>query len=158
MFPLERFGPNWIIAENQPCQLYNPEPEPAETVTWSGGCVDGKASGEGRWVWRSSEGNSVYDGGVREGKAHGYGTFTTADGDRYEGKWRNDEPHGHGIHVYSDGSRYEGEWRNGQPNRFGTFIWPDGERHEGEWRDGCFGEKDAQWAAVHTTATACGFE
>ena len=45
----------WIIASNQPCQLYNPIPEPGEAVTWSGGCVDGKASGHGRWVWRSSQ-------------------------------------------------------------------------------------------------------
>ena len=36
----EPFGPNWIIAANQPCQLHNPEPTPGEVVTWSGACVD----------------------------------------------------------------------------------------------------------------------
>ena len=30
---LQPFGPNWIIAENQPCQLHNPYPGPGETVT-----------------------------------------------------------------------------------------------------------------------------
>ena len=248
--PLEPFGPDWIIAENQPCQLYNPFPEPGETATWSGGCVDGKASGEGRWVWRNSEGDSVYDGSVREGKAQGYGIFTTTDGYRYEGEWREDEQHGHGTYTDSDGSRYEGEWRNGmahgygistttdgdryegewredeqhghgtytdsdgsryegewragklsgtftitmsdgvrfegvvrgdelhghvthtdsdgnryegewrdgKPHGYGIFTTTDGDRYEGEWRDGCFGEKDARWTAVLTTAAACSFE
>ena len=73
---LKPFGSNWIMAENQPCQLYNPSPKPGETVTWSGDCVDGKASGEGRVVWRGSYGESVYEGGYRDGKTHGHGIYT----------------------------------------------------------------------------------
>ena len=110
--PLKPFGPNWIIAENQLCQLWNPYPEPGETVTWSGACLDGKASGEGREVWRSSKGESVFEGSVEAGKNHGHGTYTSASGSRYEG----------------------------------------------EWRAGCFGERDGKWAALFTTAEACGFK
>lgn len=90
--PLEPFGPNWIVAENQPCQLRNPYPEPGETVTWTGPCVDGRASGEGRWVWRHSEGVYTYEGGMRDGAAHGRGTFTGADGHSITCQWRNYEP------------------------------------------------------------------
>ena len=31
--PLEPFGPNWIVAENQPRQLRTSYPEPGETMT-----------------------------------------------------------------------------------------------------------------------------
>ena len=132
--PLEPFGPNWSIAENQPCQLYNLSPKPGETVTWSGGCVEGKAPGEGRVVWRDSKGESVYEGGMRDGKPHGHGTYTFADGSRYEGEWRDGKPHGHG-----------------------TYTRAHGRRHEGEWREGCL-EKDGRRTVIGTTAAACGFE
>ena len=41
-------GPIWLTAQNKPCKVWNPYPEAGETLTWSGGCVDGKASGKGR--------------------------------------------------------------------------------------------------------------
>ena len=50
--------------------------------------MNGKASGEGRLVWRGSYGEYVYEGGYRDGKANGRGTYTGASGDRYEGEWR----------------------------------------------------------------------
>ena len=62
--------PNWIVADNQPCRVYNPYPEPGESVTWSGGCVDGKAEGEGQLVWRSADSTKTYEGHMRAGKFH----------------------------------------------------------------------------------------
>ena len=135
---LNPLGPNWIIAENQPCQVYNSHPEPGETIAWSGECVDGKASGRSRLVWRSSHGEDVYEGEYRDGKRHGRGTYT-----------------------WFDGVRYEGEWRDGQPNGRGTATFPsddDGSRrYEGQWRNGCF-EQDGSQAWAFTTEEACGFE
>ena len=175
------FGPNWIIAANQPCQLYNPYPEPGETVTWSGGCSNGKASGEGREVWRGSYGEEVYVGSMRDGRPHGRGTYTHANGDRYEGQWRNGKEHGHGTYTfaqgeryegewrdrmrhgrgtstYPDGSHYKGEWRNDKPDGYGILTAPDGFLWDGQWRAGCLGEKNSLWATLGTTAAACGFE
>ena len=129
------FGPNWIIATNQPCQLHNPFPEPGETVTWSGGCVDGKASGHGRMVWRGSYGEEVYVGSMRDGRPHGRGVETYPDGSRYEGEFRDGRPHGRGVETYPDGSRYEGEFRADRRHGRGTYTYPDGSRYEGEWRD-----------------------
>jgi hypothetical protein len=40
-------APGWIIATNQRCKIWNPEPKPNESVTWSGPCKDGLASGKG---------------------------------------------------------------------------------------------------------------
>ena len=135
---LKPFGSNWIIAENQPCQLYNPSPKPGETVTWSGDCVDGKASGEGRVVWRGSYGESVYEGGYRDGKTHGHGIYTREDGLRYEGELRDGKPHGHATVSFVNGDGYEGEWRDGKRHGHGTYTWATGGRYEGEFREGEF--------------------
>ena len=85
------FGSNWIIVENQPCQMYNSNPQPEETVTWSGACVDGKTSGRGRAVWRLPDGESVFEGEHRDGKRHGQGIETWSDGRRFEGEFRDDK-------------------------------------------------------------------
>ena len=86
-------GPDWIVAKNQPCQVYNLRPVAGETVTWSGSCVDRKASGEGRLVWQGSYGTYVYEGWMRDGKRHGWGAYTEAAGGRYEGDWRDGKQH-----------------------------------------------------------------
>ena len=140
--PLEPLGPNWIVAENQPCQIHNASPTPGETITWSGPCVNGKASGEGRKVWRGSHGESVYEGGMRDGRNHGHGTYTWASGDRYEGGWRNGQFHGHGTYTGASGLRYEGEWSNGKPHGYGIATFPNGPPYEGEWSDGCPNSSD----------------
>ena len=204
--PLESFGPNWSIVENQPCQVWNDgKPEEHEPFTWSGACADGKASGEGRLTYSSSKGEVVYQGPMhggkrhghgiviraadgaryeggwrdgswdgygtvtypsgnryegefRDGKRHGRGTFAWADGRRYEGEFRESKLHGHGTYTWADGNRYEGEWRDGKPHGYGIRTDTDGDRFEGEWNDGCFGKRDGRWAAIFTSAAACGFE
>jgi hypothetical protein len=42
---------DWITATNQPCKIWNPMPQPNESVTWEGECKDGYASGEGVLRW-----------------------------------------------------------------------------------------------------------
>ena len=140
--PLKPFGPNWIVVENQRCQVYNPFPQPSETVTWTGACVDGKGSGHGRLVWRYGLGEDVYQGNLRAGKSAGYGTYVWPNGDRYEGEWQDSRPHGRGVSIRSDGTRHEGEFRDGKARGQGILTWPgDGQyegmdgRYEGEWRD-----------------------
>ena len=134
---LEPFGPDWIIAENQPCQLWDASGVSGdETVTWSGGCIDGKASGQGHAVWRTPGGVHVSEGGYLNGRQNGFGTYIWPDGDRYEGEWRDGKRHGYGTYIKADGARYEGEWRDGKTHGHGTFTWTDGGRYEGEWRDG----------------------
>ena len=156
----EPFGPNWIVAENQPCQTHSRVPGAARTVTWSGGCVDGKGSGEGRLVRRNAgtlvyeykgqmregkpngrgtliyvDGNR-YEGGFQDGKIHGYGTYTWANGERYEGQWRDEKKHGQGTHIWPNGNRYEGEWQDGKVHGRGIYTYASGERYEGDFRDG----------------------
>ena len=127
-------GPNWIEAQNQPCMVWNSHPVAGETVSWSGSCTDGTASGRGKLVWRGSFGEDTYEGDYVNGKAHGRGVYT-----------------------WDDGSRYEGEWRRGQPHGFGELNWASGRIDSGAWSRGCIGTKEGRHAFVNTTAEACGF-
>ena len=87
---LEPFGPNWSIAENQPCQVWNyGKKERYEPYIWSGACADGKATGEGRLTVAGRE--IVYDGAMLAGKFHGRGTDTFADGSAVTCEWRDNE-------------------------------------------------------------------
>ena len=134
---MEPFGPSWIVAENQPCQTYSRVPGAARTVTWSGGCVDGKASGDGRLVrWNAGTLVYEYEGQMRDGRRNGRGTFTYADGNRYEGEFRDGKIHGRGTYAWANGERYKGEWRDEKKHGQGTHTWPNGNRYEGEWQDG----------------------
>lgn len=47
---IEAVEPNWIITDKG-CKVWNPNPQPNESVTWSGECVDGKANGNGILTW-----------------------------------------------------------------------------------------------------------
>ena len=89
--PLEPFGPNWSIVENQPCQVWNHgNGDKLEPFTWSGGCVDGKASGEGRLTFSGGKGS--YQGSMAGGKRHGRGTNTNLSGKRFTCEHRDGKP------------------------------------------------------------------
>ena len=111
--PLEAFGPDWVIVENQPCQLWT---RSAMSFTWSGACVDGKVSGEGRLAIFGDEGSyrGSYEGSMAAGKRHGHGTLTFVSGRRYEGEYRDGKRHGRGTYTESDGSARTCEWRDSE--------------------------------------------
>ena len=84
--------PNWITATNQPCKVWNPEPQPNESVTWSGPCKDGFASGKGILLWTENGKPDVeFDGEYANGKRNGHGVVIAPDGKRIEGEWLNDK-------------------------------------------------------------------
>ena len=133
---LKPFGPDWVIAENKPCQLWDATGVSGdEAVTWSGACVDGKASGQGRAVWRTPRGVYVSEGSFRDGKEHGHVEYSFPGGARHEGLWREGRPHGHGTYTTADGNVYLGDWRNG-----------------------CYAEHDGRRAIIASTREACGFD
>ena len=132
----ESLGPNWILTENQPCYVWNPNPEAGESVTWSGDCVGGKISGEGQLIWQHTGGTDNYEGERRHGKAHGYGTYSYASGRHVEGEWRAGE-FVQGVVNSPSGTRFEGEWRRGLPyNALETRTLADGTVETCQWRDG----------------------
>ena len=82
--------PDWITTANQPCKVWNAQPQPDQSVTWSGACVDGFASGKGilRWT-ENGKPDLQYDGEFKEGKRNGPGVITV-DGFSVEGVWMDD--------------------------------------------------------------------
>jgi len=84
--------PDWITATNQPCKIWNPQPQSNESVTWSGACKDGFASGRGvlRWT-ENGKPDAEFDGEYSNGKRNGAGVLTTPDGPPVVGEWSDDE-------------------------------------------------------------------
>lgn len=84
--------PDWITTANQPCKVWNPQPQPNESVTWSGACKDGLASGKGILRWTEDGKPDVeFDGQYANGKRNGPGVMITPGGDRVEGVWVDDK-------------------------------------------------------------------
>jgi len=132
------------------CRVWNPNPQPNETIRWEGACENGLAQGKGRLQW-------LHDGALYEtdqgewnaGRQFGHGTQQWPLG-RYEGDIVDGEPNGRGALIMKSG-RYDGEFRNGKPNgvgsvtnRYGVFF--------GTWKDGCFvGEKRKMGVGVSSS-------
>ena len=98
------FESDWILVKNQPCRVWAPGANSETTITWSGDCVDGKISGEGREVWSTPDGEWVYEGSMWEGKAQGWGIHVRPDGTRYEGEMRDGYLHGRITVIDSNGA------------------------------------------------------
>jgi len=129
--------PGWSTDARSGCWVWNATPQPNESATWSGGCApDGRATGYGTVEWRWESKTHRYEGEYRDGKMHGRGVTTWADGDRYEGDYRDGKPHGRGVTTWADGDRYEGDYRDGKEDGRGVYTRADGTRYEGDYRDG----------------------
>ena len=50
-----------------------------------------------------------YEGEIRNGLAHGQGTYTLPSGRKYVGEWEDGKIYGHGTLYFADGSVYIGE-------------------------------------------------
>merc|ERR1711998_25738 len=63
----------------------------------------------------------VYVGQVKDGKAHGFGKMTYANGNVYAGyvyvgEWKDDKRDGKGTYTYASGSIYhDGMWKDDEP-------------------------------------------
>ena len=50
-----------------------------------------------------------------DGKPHGHGTMTFADGTTYTGEHTDGERHGQGTYTFADGTTYIGNFEDGLP-------------------------------------------
>jgi hypothetical protein len=84
-----------------------------------------------RWIDGAS-----FLGGLKEGKMHGFGKWTSADGDiTYVGEWMDDRWHGKGELVCDVGT-YDGEFSQGVFEGRGIMHWKDHRYYEGQWKQG----------------------
>lgn len=137
----EPVDPNWLVAKNKPCKVFTGDPK-TTAVTWTGGCVNGKADGYGtaRFSHPDPRGQGTYTGTMRNGKKHGRGKYTwpRAAGKVLSeyGQFRNGVKHGTVTVIYLNGDRFTGAYMNGRPHGTGTMTFAKGYRLWSEWRNG----------------------
>lgn len=130
------------------CYVWNPLGQEDEAVTWTGACVNERASGEGKLVWlHQGRPTSVYVGAMELGRLNGPGVFTFPNGDVYEGVYRDDVLNGPGELRWGNGNRYRGTFRNFRPDGHGVLSFTNGDRFDGEFKAGLMdGLGRAVWA------------
>jgi hypothetical protein len=120
-----------VAADAAGCKVMDPELQ----GFYDGGCRNGLAHGKGY-----ARGTAEYEGEFRNGLKHGRGVKTWAWGDRYEGGFFLDRKHGRGMYLWGGGSpwageRYVGGFKADRREGFGMYYWPNGDRFEGQWKE-----------------------
>lgn len=146
------------VADSTGCQVWYDGLEPLPvTVSWTGGCTQGKASGAGTMsTMKNGVLISRYEGQVLDGKPHGEGTYNFKTG-VYQGTYVNGDPFGkgtmtvfgilrfegdflengtNGVTTYDKGGSYRGETRKYKFHGSGVRIYPDGTKEEGQFFEG----------------------
>ncbi len=134
----------WKAVEGRPgCYLWDPHPQPEQTVAWSGACEGGKASGKGEEAWRFRGEDGAWETASGEGerrgdKRHGHWVWRYSDGDGREGPYVDGKRHGHWVERYADeGTTWEGPYVDDEAHglwvergslRRGYNCWSRGER------------------------------
>ena len=101
--------------------------------SYEGEMKDGEPHGFGTYRWNDGD---IYTGEYVNGVRHGKGKFVFASGNYYDGEWANGKYHGHGIFRWSDGDEFDGEWQNGQRHGEGKWTYADGRYYTGVWENG----------------------
>lgn len=147
----------WIADPRSGCKVWSPNPQSSESISWSGECRDGLATGRGVLQWLQAERPlSRTECEMTGGKITGRTVVHYSNGNRYEGEFRDNRYSGHGTVQYANGMRYDGEFRDGLPAGHGTFTG-NGKTFAGNWTKGCFNQGDV-YIWVVTTKEACGFK
>jgi hypothetical protein len=141
----------WAADAKTGCQVWNPNPQLDEVVTWSGLCNNGRAEGPGTVHWTTGEiAVETDEGEWHDGRQAGKGTQSWQSG-HYDGDIADGEPEGTGILTLRN-LRYEGQFRHGKPNGSGTLT-ARSEAVSGIWKDGCLQGK--RKASVGIPLSAC---
>ena len=145
------------MATRERCYVWNAVPQFNESVSWSGGCVNGLAQGTGTLQW-FTDGKlaQVYEGGVKEGKLNGQGTNTFPSGESYAGGYKDGLPHGSGTFTGTDGRKYIGELNSGLRHGLGTLYAANGSvMQAGKWENGKFISGQDQTASIPVGVNSC---
>jgi hypothetical protein len=127
----------WIADNETNCKVWNDNPQPKETISWSGDCADGYAYGSGIIIWyKDKKENGRYKGEMRRGKNNGKGSYIWANGDKYEGDFVDNKRTGKGTSTWSNGNKYEGDFVDDQYTGKGTFTNPNGIKCTGIYKNG----------------------
>ncbi|MCK5814228.1 MAG: hypothetical protein KAH03_08210 [Cocleimonas sp.] len=130
----------WVKDKNQ-CHLFWSHSTKGmfKSVSWSGKCKNGYASGNGIAVYKMKNSTQdIYKGHMRRGKISGHGRYKWANKSTYTGEWKNNKMHGQGRRVWANKNRYAGQWKNSKMHGQGTHIWFNLKRYSGAWKNSYF--------------------
>ena len=123
------------LTDKSGCQVWDPNPQLEESVSWSGGCSNGHADGMGRVKWfKDNKLIETDEGKWHDGRQVGTGVQNWPIG-RYQGELADGLPNGEGVLTFPN-FRYEGQFREGKPNGIGSLTAGD-KTIQGTWKDGC---------------------
>ena len=71
----------------------------------------------------------------KDGKRHGKGKLTIANGNVYEGDWKHDRRNGKGKETYASGNVYEGDFKDNKMHGSCLFTFATGGMYKGGYRD-----------------------
>jgi hypothetical protein len=106
----------WIVDTHTGCKTWDNDAGPGDSVSWSGKCENGLASGQGTAKYFGGGTlQAQYDGEYRNGKRDGHGVFTVlgSKGYRFDGRWSDDNANGPGTVTFQNGPPISGNWSNG---------------------------------------------
>ena len=100
-------SPERWVNDQQDCKHANVG-KPGSSVSWTGGCVDGLAEGEGtqQWSLNGAE-TTAYVGAMARGLRHGQGTLSLERGGGMEGNFVNGRLAGAYVFIKPNGERSE---------------------------------------------------
>ena len=124
------------LASHPGCHVWDDHYYADQTVTWTGGCSGGLASGTGTLKRvRGSEANE-HSGLLQDGKRHGRWVVRFASGTVLEGPYVDGKRHGRWVERRSDGDVAEGSYVDGKLHGRWVLRDADGGVTEGSYVDG----------------------
>jgi len=132
----QNLQPDWISDTKTGCKIWDNEPAPNESVTWSGGCKSGFATGFGVLVWFANGKFEERDVGVLlHGQQNGQDTQTFSNGDKSTGEWINGVQTGEDTYIFSNGNIVVGVVDKGHFIGNVKEIYADGDKYVGPFSD-----------------------
>lgn len=128
-----KLKPGWITDPSNGCRVWNPNPKPKETITWSGVCPnDGQLTGKGVLQWyEDGKATDRQEGEYSDGKEHTSANMTpiTVGEHRYDEKFV-------GCFAWDIAVKY-GKWWNGTPSELEEIITNDEKQKRWLKENGC---------------------
>ena len=94
----------WLeISQRVGCYIWNPDPQPGATVTWTGACAAGKVQGTGTLSWTYDGEAQTETGRLVDGKHNGHWILRDQERTVLEGSLVEGQANGHWVVRYADG-------------------------------------------------------
>ena len=125
---------HWMRDPHSGCWVYYRWSVAAITdISWSGQCVDSRASGEGTLTVTMLHEVETFSGNFENGLLSGHGTNSSSTGYHATGDFRQGGLNGPGIADWASGMHYEGSFLNHSFSGRGKLTWPGGDSYEGNF-------------------------